>query len=192
MISGASIRACSRREGLQETAILELIQSDPQGRTLFARLERGQVSQEYVESFIGERLGINPERLLSRMCADLRPNQPMLDTLTALRATGVRTAVLSNSWGAGYFDPYLLCDLHSYAEVVLRSDEVGVRKPDRAIYELLTTALDVDPTDCVFVDDVAANLPPAQSLGMRAVHHTSNDTTLSTLRSCFAQPSSRH
>lgn len=57
-------------------------------------------------------------------------------------------------------------------EVVIDSSEVGMRKPDPAIYELLLERLDLSGREVAFVDDFEANLAPASTLGMRTVLFT--------------------
>ena len=74
------------------------------------------------------------------------------------------------------------CDL--LAELfdgIVISGEEGFRKPDPRMYALGAARAGVEPTDCVFVDDLAFNLPPAQELGMAVVHHTGAETTLAEL-----------
>jgi HAD superfamily hydrolase (TIGR01509 family) len=51
------------------------------------------------------------------------------------------------------------------------SGEVGLRKPDPAIYELAAERLGLSPAACVFVDDLPGNLKPARALGMATVLH---------------------
>ena len=82
---------------------------------------------------------------------------------------GTPTALLSNSWGdALAYDPRLLEELFD-AWVI--SSEVGLRKPDPAVYELAAERLGVPPHACVFVDDLPGNLKPARALGMATVLH---------------------
>ncbi len=45
--------------------------------------------------------------------------------------------------------------------------------------------LKVDGRSSVFVDDVAANLPPAAALGMATIHHVDTGQTLAALESMF-------
>jgi putative hydrolase of the HAD superfamily len=51
------------------------------------------------------------------------------------------------------------------------SSEVGLRKPDPAIYELAAARLGLPAEACVFVDDLPGNLKPARTLGMATVLH---------------------
>lgn len=79
---------------------------------------------------------------------------------------------MSNSWGTGDYDPYEGYDLEERFDAVIISDQVALRKPDPAIYALTAAKIDAPPRSCVFVDDTAANLPPARDLGMAVVHFT--------------------
>ena len=57
----------------------------------------------------------------------------------------------------------------SLFDVVLESSKIGVRKPEPRIYELACEALDVEPADCVFLDDLGINLKPARAMGMTTI-----------------------
>jgi epoxide hydrolase-like predicted phosphatase len=93
----------------------------------------------------------------------------------AARAAGVRTGLVSNSWGTRRYDRAMLAELF---DGVVISGEVGIRKPAPRMYELGAEAVGVAPPDCVFVDDLPFNLVPAAELGMATVHHTDAATTI--------------
>jgi epoxide hydrolase-like predicted phosphatase len=90
----------------------------------------------------------------------------------------VRTGLVSNSWGKGRYDRSLFPELF---DGVVISGEVGLRKPDPAIYELGAESIGLQPSECVFVDDLPGNLKPARDLGMATVHHTSAEQTVAEL-----------
>lgn len=52
---------------------------------------------------------------------------------------------------------------------VIESSKVGLRKPDPRIYALMCEALDVDPSACVYLDDLGINLKPARAMGMSTI-----------------------
>ena len=135
-------------------------------------MESGRISQRDYELTLAGLLGVGSEGLLGRALADLRPRTPVLDLVNRLRGEGIRVAVLSNSWGSGEYDPYGGYDLDKRFDAVVISDQVGLRKPDPAIYTLAAAKIGVAPGSCVFVDDTAANLPAARDLGMAVVHFT--------------------
>ena len=63
------------------------------------------------------------------------------------------------------------------------SSEVGLRKPDPAIYELAAERLGLPPERCAIVDDLPGNLKPARALGMATVLHRGDATaTLAEVR----------
>jgi putative hydrolase of the HAD superfamily len=76
-----------------------------------------------------------------------------------------------------------LPEIDEIFELVVDSAFVGMRKPDREIYELTLERLgDVDPAECLFVDDVDVNCETAQGLGMRAVHYLNADQAIAEIR----------
>lgn len=61
------------------------------------------------------------------------------------------------------------------------SGEVGLRKPDPAIYALAAERLGLPPEQIVFVDDLAANVRGAVRAGMVGVRHADAATTVGEL-----------
>src|ERR1700727_1457775 len=88
--------------------------------------------------------------------------------LRAARATGIRTCLLSNSWGADWYDR---TDFPALFDGVVISCEVGMRKPEPEIFQHAAELIGLPPAACVFVDDVEANIIAAQACGMTGVHH---------------------
>jgi putative hydrolase of the HAD superfamily len=105
-------------------------------------------------------------------------NLQMVRAVQALADRGIQTALVSNSWGPR--EGYPWDRLPRFSEVVV-SAEVGIRKPDSAIYELAANKLGRAPADCVFVDDLEINLVPARALGMSTVLHEDAHDTIAQL-----------
>jgi len=85
-----------------------------------------------------------------------------------LRAAGLRTAILTNNvkeWGSAWRAGL---PLEIFDEIV-DSSEVGLRKPDAAIFHLTCERLGVDPPAVVFLDDNERNCAGARAVGMEAV-----------------------
>lgn len=183
-----SIRACARREGLADNALLDLIRHDDEVHQLYIGMERGEVSQNDFEKGLANAARISPDGLLARMCASLRPDDLMLNAVADLRSRGVRIGVLSNSWGTGYFNPYKGYELDKRADALIFSDQVGLRKPEPEIFLLILDLLGISGHESVFVDDIAANLIPAQELGMSVMHHVDSRETIVELQRQFMPP----
>jgi putative hydrolase of the HAD superfamily len=122
--------------------------------------------------------------LLNRMFLAFLPVEPMYDALRAVRAHGVRTALLSNSWGNTY-PRELWAELF---DAVVISGEVGLRKPDAAIYHRVLDTLGLTAAECVFVDDIEHNVRAAEALGMVGLHHTDVMATLTRLEELLGVP----
>jgi putative hydrolase of the HAD superfamily len=182
----ASIAAHCERLGLPRDAFVRLVTEDPEGCSLYHRLERGEVRQRDFEQQLALLLGVEPDSLVGGLLADLRPNQEIVDAVAKLRANGVRVGVISNSWGMEPYDPYQPLDLPTHFDAVVISGDVGIRKPDPAIYRLAAEKLGVPAEECVFVDDLAGNLPAAQEAGMTTIHHQDTRQTLHALQELLA------
>jgi putative hydrolase of the HAD superfamily len=175
----ASFQAFCKAEGLEPTAVAELFRGDPDARQLLFDLEVGKLSEEQFEPRFAAVLGIaEPSGLIDRLFAGMKTDHAMLNALRAAHDAGVRTGLVSNSWGKGRYDRSLFPELF---DGVVISGEVGLRKPDPAIYELGAESIGLEPAACVFVDDLPGNLKPARELGMATVHHTSAEQTVAEL-----------
>jgi putative hydrolase of the HAD superfamily len=134
-------------------------------------LERGEIAIPDFERELARRLTthdgrpVEPEGLLARMFAGFRREQPMFDVVRRARQQGVKTALLSNSWGMDY--PREEWD--EVFDAVVISGEVGMRKPEPAIYHHAAKLLDLTPSACVFVDDLPSNVQGAVDVGMVGV-----------------------
>jgi putative hydrolase of the HAD superfamily len=145
-------------------------------------LERGQLTGEQFEQLLARQLAARGSHvpaagLLARMFASLSPSESMLGLAARLKDEGLRTAVLSNSWGNTYPDE----GWDELFDAVVISGEVGMRKPEPAIYHHVLELLQLPARRCAFVDDLAANVRAAASLGMVGVHHRSYDETVAEL-----------
>lgn len=65
----------------------------------------------------------------------------------------------------------------SHCHPVIFSNEVGLLKPDPAIYQLTLTQLGLPPQQTLFIDDNLPNVTAAQQLHMAAHHHRGWDET---------------
>lgn len=185
-----AMRVWATSEGVDFDAYLAAIRSwlDP-AHQLEARinpvhaLERGEIERSDFETQLAERIAehsgtpVDATGLLQRMFDSFEQAPAMTSLVLRARQSGVRTALLSNSWG----NTYPRDGWDDMFDAVVISGEVGLRKPDRAIFELVCAKLDVAPAESVFVDDMAANVEAAQTLGMTAILHSGYDETTARL-----------
>jgi len=180
-----SFQAFCEAEGLAVDALFGRLVGDPVARRLVADLECGRIDEAVFEPGLAEALGVRPEGLIDRLFAGMLPEPEMAGVVLAARRAGIRTGLLSNSWGAGRYDRGRFGELF---DGVVISGEVGLRKPDPAIYALGARSIGVEPDACVFVDDFPHNLEPARTLGMATVHHTDPAQTAVALEALLEVP----
>ncbi|HWD82124.1 MAG TPA: HAD family phosphatase [Kribbella sp.] len=150
-------------------------------------LERGQLAVPDFERKLASMLvrhdgtPVPAEGLIERMFAHFEHQPAMAALIRRINQRGIRTALLSNSWGNTY--PRDTWD-GMFDDVVI-SGEVGLRKPDPEIFELAAGRLGLEPAECVFVDDLQLNVDGARAVGMTAILHTEYDETRRALEDLF-------
>jgi epoxide hydrolase-like predicted phosphatase len=175
----ASFEAFCRAEGIEPDTVATRFRGDPSARELLGGLETGAISEEEFEPRFAALLEVSDHvGLIDRLFAGMQPDEAMLGAVRAAKAAGVRTGLISNSWGKGRYDRAAFPQLF---DGVVISGEVGLRKPAPEIYSMGAEAIGLPPAECVFVDDLPGNLKPARELGMATVHHVRAQDTISEL-----------
>ncbi|MFI5101346.1 MAG: HAD family hydrolase [Actinomycetes bacterium] len=151
-------------------------------------LERGEIEVPDFERRLAERLEttsgvpVDPEGLLGRMFERFEHAPNMVGLVRRAHASGIRTALLSNSWGT---DDYPRDGWDQMFDVVVISGEVGMRKPEPEIFAHTVELLGLAAPECVFVDDLRHNVDAAVALGFVGIRHTSYETTAAELEVLF-------
>ncbi len=167
----ASFSAFCEAEGLDPNKLAAMFRSDVVARELLISFEEGRLADAEFELALAQRLGIaDPEGLIDRLFENAQPDEAMVDAVRSARAAGVRTGLISNSWGDRY-PRELLGELF---DGIVISGEVGVRKPTPRIYQLGVEAIGA-PGQRVRVRRRPALQPgarPRARHGDRASHRT--------------------
>jgi putative hydrolase of the HAD superfamily len=100
-----------------------------------------------------------------------RPMEGAHELLQDLRKLGLSCAIISNGEGIVQRKKIEVTGLADLIEFALISGELGIRKPDRQIFEMAAKKLGVVPAECVFIgDNPTADVMGALNAGMRAVY----------------------
>ncbi|MFD1145604.1 HAD family hydrolase [Saccharothrix hoggarensis] len=143
------------------------------------RLETGELTPAEFEALLAAELTtldgreIASKGLLRRMFGSAHPDPKMVDLVRELRADGITTALLSNSWGEGYPEDLLL----ELFDTIVISGRIGMRKPDPRIFHHTLDQLGLPADRCVFFDDAPVNVEAARQVGLHAHRHTDADST---------------
>jgi len=171
----SSFKAYCVRVQIDPQTLVGRFSADPASRELLIALEKGELQEAAFELQLAEQLGVGPEGLIDGLFAEVEPDWAMVEAVRAARRAGVRTGLVSNSWGVNRY-PHDLFD--EMFDGVVISGEERMRKPSRRMYELGAERAGAPADRCVYVDDLPFNLEPAQKLGMATIHHTSAETTI--------------
>ena len=175
---------CTRME-IDPAELGRRFSADPEFRELLISLEKGAIAEIDFEQRFAGILGVAPDGLIDGLFAGVQPDMAMIEAVRAAREAGIRTALVSNSWGVHRYPHDMFAEIF---DGVVISGEEGTRKPARRMYELGVERAGVAAELCVFVDDLPFNLTPAAELGMATVHHTSADTTIPQLEELLGVP----
>ena len=158
----------------------------------WARLERNELSPaEFDVAFANDSRSLGHEvrgaNVLALLAGEIRP--AMVAALDAVKAAGFKTACLTNNVVATGAESMAINTDRSLAlaavmarfDAIVESSKVGVRKPEPRFYEIACELLDVQPNQCIFLDDLGINLKPAAAMGMRTIKVVDPATALAEL-----------
>jgi putative hydrolase of the HAD superfamily len=141
----------------------------------WARLERAELDHDgFDRAFAEESKALGHEvpgaDVLALLAGDVR--REMVTALDGVIAAGYRTACLTNNVvrrDDEATERPEVADVMAKFDVVVESSKVGIRKPELGFYTRACELLDVEPAECVFLDDLGINLKPAREMGMTTI-----------------------
>lgn len=138
--------------------------------------ERGRVWKDLVYARLVEEFSLphSPDFLLGGYVAGFArhvvPQEGLHTTLSALREAGWRTGVVTNGRSAFQRATIAALRIEPSLDVVVVSEERGLCKPDRRIFDLALRELGCAAEDSWFVgDEPVADVEGAKGAGMRAM-----------------------
>ena len=182
VITSSPFEAFNRLEaekGVPRDSVRGINSADPDNNA-WARFERAELDESgFDEAFAEEARAIGIELrgadVLARLAGDVRP--AMVATLDRLKSEGFTVACITNNVPAGKGAGMAMSDEKAAAvkaimerfDHIIESSKAGIRKPDPRIYQLMFEALNVEPGQCIYLDDLGINCKPAAALGMAAI-----------------------
>ena len=158
----------------------------------WAKLERSEIGADEFDALFREESSargheVPGKDILALLSGDLRPNvvnalqickrHVKVGCITNNAPVGKGASMSSDEGKATKAATVLALFDH-----VIESSKLGIRKPDPRIYALMCEALDVEPSRCVYLDDLGINLKPARAMGMTTIKVTGEAQLLEDLR----------
>jgi epoxide hydrolase-like predicted phosphatase len=144
------------------------------------KLERGELTFDEAREDIlalgkASGMAVDPLDLLVRMAGGNLMRDTMVQTLRDIKAAGYPTAIITNNVREFRDGWRSLIPVDELIDKVFDSSELGIRKPDPAIYQrALLDMGGVCPQRAVFLDDVEQNVASARDLGIHGIQVQDN------------------
>ena len=150
------------------------------------KLERGELTFDEAREDIlalgkASGMAVDPLDLLVRMAGGNLMRDTMVQTLRDIKAAGYPTAIITNNVREFRDGWRSLIPVDELIDKVFDSSELGIRKPDPAIYQralldmgVLIKKESIDPQRAVFLDDVEQNVASARDLGIHGIQVQDN------------------
>lgn len=199
VITSSPFEAFNRMEaerGLPHDFVRAVNSTNPDNNA-WARFERAECTAAQFDTlFAEEALALGHEldgaSVIACLSGDIRPS--MVAALDHLKAQGFKLGCITNNVPsgrgvgmAGSAEKAMAVEaIMARFDHVIESSKIGIRKPDPRIYAMMCVALDVEPDQCVYLDDLGINCKPAAAMGITAIKVTSGDQALAELYAALA------
>lgn len=130
--------------------------------------DRGELTYEQRITGLADAVGFSKEFVGEHLYEDLVKNDQLFACIGNLKKD-YRIGLLSNT-GQGSIEQFISeSDLHEVFDDVVLSYQVGYVKPEKEIFELAASRLQVSPYECIFIDDSNKNCEGATVAGMETI-----------------------
>lgn len=151
------------------------------GSTMWSLLDSGTISHEtmsrYARAHLPARLHPNLAECVAHWPERSDPIEPVNDLAIRLKGEGYGIYLLSNA-NTRIMEQLGHAPVLPFLDGYVVSAQERLMKPDPAIFRLLCDRFELDPSECLFVDDNADNCEGARVAGMHAFHFTGDVAAL--------------
>ena len=155
--------------------IIRSINSENSDNNAWAKFERNDIDLNEFDELFSIEAGnkgyeISGKSVVKLLSGDIRKS--MVDFLLLLKKNFKLGCITNNIQNDKNDRINHLNDASKVMEIfdhIIESSKVGLRKPDPKIYHMSCDALGVNPTECIYLDDLGINLKPAKKIGMTTI-----------------------
>jgi putative hydrolase of the HAD superfamily len=153
----------------------------------------GEVSEAQMREMYARALGLDDDQademmreLWDAYCGEL--DVELRDFAASLRPA-YTTAILSNSADGARREEQRRYGFEDLVDVIIYSHEVGLAKPDPAVYRLTERRVGAQPHEIVFLDDRDFAVEAARTLGWNAILHKDTAESIRAIRALLEETS---
>lgn len=141
-------------------------------QAICTRSDYGKLSRNDFNTEVASLAGVSVQSLIEGVEKETVINVSLVEYVNGLKVRGCKVACLSNGtheWTLRVIQDHGLGDLF---ETVVLSGELGVVKPNPAIYVHTLEALGTEASEAIFVDDRQVNVDAGESVGLKSILFT--------------------
>jgi epoxide hydrolase-like predicted phosphatase len=140
----------------------------------------GMITQDEFNQAMSNNLGIRLDQWLKAVKEAEKADNELLNYIVSLRKN-YKTALLTNSNRGVVREKVGEARLEECFDIVIVSADVGLVKPDPAIYDLTAEKLGVQDKECVFIDDRKPFVEAAKGIGMTSILYQDSESLIDQL-----------
>lgn len=167
-------------------------EAESRHKLLFGDYEIGSITLDtYLHYVIFDQpRSFTPQQYKDFMYSQSKPLDGMLDFIKQLRQKyGLKVVVVSNE-GRDLTDYRInTFSLKDYVDIFVVSCFIGIKKPDKRIFEIALDISQVHPENVLYLEDRELFVEIAKGLGIRGIHHVDLATTATTFQQLFSSKS---
>lgn len=145
--------------------------------TTYAKSIEGKISKKEVLKILSKNLNVSKKELIKiyslAYTQEFKENKELLKRAFKLKKLGYKIAVLSDQWHLSK-EALMPKKIYKKFDEVVVSCDVGIRKPDKRIYQLAVKKLKLAPQKILFIDNQQWNIIPAKKMGMKTILFKNN------------------
>ena len=169
------------REKTSDKSQQKLLMTEIFGSVDWLRFDKGTITKEEFLQTVAARLPKElhdmAEELLSTWYEGLHSLPQMAELPQQLKDNGLDIYLLSNAPQDYYLFEEKVPSYHAFDGFFISSDW-KLAKPDHQIFQAFYSHFRLNPAECYFIDDTAANILAAEETGMKGFHFRKNCTDL--------------
>ena len=143
--------------------------------------DMGILTREETADAISSLFGMDAEEFLEEQNKLEVPNQKLLEYIMTLKSqykVGLLSNINSRERLSIRFEPG---QLDAHFDTIVASGDEGYVKPQAEIFYIAATRLGVEPSECVFIDDIAEFCQGAREVGMQAIQFINTEQAITDL-----------
>ncbi len=161
-------------------------------KALWAKAKRGGINEKDYWDEVSKRLDLPVTRstwLKEELFMGITVRSELVEFIRELRKSNYKVALVSNAT-TSFSVLWRKLGLYDLFDLVLNSSEVKLIKPDPEILLLACKKMNVDPSECILIDDGNDNIQTANALGMHGILFTNSAQIIPQIRSVLGEKNS--